>query len=167
MEVVSKEALIESILAGRKDLERSLEGLSETELSQPGVVGDWSVKDLLAHLFDWEQRCLGWYEAGLCEEDVPVPAFGFSWEDLDRLNQQIYEKHRERDLHDVLAEFHCSYDELLATVVGMSEGELFTPGHFSWTGVDPLAGFVMANTGEHYRWASELLCEWKKGLCEG
>lgn len=32
----------------------------------PGVVGDWPVKDVLAHLVAWEQMCLGWYEADGC-----------------------------------------------------------------------------------------------------
>jgi hypothetical protein len=33
----------------------SYAGLPETRLVQPGVVDDWSVKDIVAHVTTWEQ----------------------------------------------------------------------------------------------------------------
>ena len=36
----------------------SYAGLSEADLVTPGVVGDWSVKDILAHVTTWEEEAL-------------------------------------------------------------------------------------------------------------
>jgi hypothetical protein len=36
----------------------SYAGLPETRLVQPGVVDDWSVKDIVAHVTTWEQEAL-------------------------------------------------------------------------------------------------------------
>lgn len=36
----------------------AIAGLDEAALAEPGVVGEWSVKDLLGHVAAWEQRAL-------------------------------------------------------------------------------------------------------------
>ena len=36
----------------------SFEGLAEGAMLEPGVAGDWSVKDVLAHVFVWERECM-------------------------------------------------------------------------------------------------------------
>ena len=33
-------------------------GLSEPQLSAPGVVGNWSVRDIIAHVTTWEEEAL-------------------------------------------------------------------------------------------------------------
>jgi hypothetical protein len=104
---------------------------SRVEMAQPGAVGEWSVKDVLAHLFDWEQRFVGWYEAGRRGEVPPTPAPRMMWKELGRLNQQVFEKHRQRKLDDVLAEFDASYRRTLATVQAMPEDEMFQVGRYA------------------------------------
>lgn len=106
---LNKDIILERIRVERRRLEKNLAELSEDEMLQPGVVGEWSVKDLLAHLVDWEQRFLRWYDEGLRGLIPETPEPGLTWQDLDILNQRIFEKHRHRALDDVLAEFHASY----------------------------------------------------------
>jgi hypothetical protein len=36
----------------------SYAGLSTAELMEPGVTGDWSVRDILAHVTTWEEEAL-------------------------------------------------------------------------------------------------------------
>jgi hypothetical protein len=72
----TKEAIIERLHTERRRLEQKLAGLSPEEMTQPGVVGDWSVKDVLAHLADWEQMCLGWCAACDRGEKPETPAPG-------------------------------------------------------------------------------------------
>jgi hypothetical protein len=47
---------------------------------------------------------------------------------MDTLNQQIYEKHRDRSLEDVQAEFQRSYQRVLRAVEEIPEEDIFTPG---------------------------------------
>jgi hypothetical protein len=159
---LSKAKILEDIQIERRRLEKNLAELSVDEMTQPGAVGDWSVKDVLAHLIDWEQRFLAWYQAGLRGEVPETPAPGLTWGDLDILNQQIFEKHQDRTLADVLAEFHNSYQQVLATVQSIPEKEMFQAGFYAWTGQGNLVGYIRANTGNHYRWAKTQILRWMK-----
>ncbi len=59
----TKDELINDILVEHKRLERNISDLSETDMLQQGVVGEWSIKDVLAHIVAWEQLFLNWYES--------------------------------------------------------------------------------------------------------
>ncbi len=162
---MNKKTILDSIHVERRRLVENLALLSEEELVQPGVVGEWSVKDLLAHLVDWEQRFLGWYRAGLRGQVPETPAPGLTWGQLHVLNRQIFERNRHRPLDDVMAEFHASYHETLETVEAIPGPDIFAPGRFAWTGRESLATYILANTASHYRWAKTQLRKWikKKG----
>jgi hypothetical protein len=163
---LNKGVILERIETERRRLEENLATLSEEQMEVAGVVGAWSVKDLLAHLADWEQRFIGWYEAGLRDEVPEIPAPGIGWEELDVLNQQIYERHRDRSLEEVRRDFQASYEQVLTTVQGMAEEELFAVGRYAWLGEGNLVGYVLANTAHHYRWAKDQIRDWLKARGE-
>ena len=50
--------LLRRLEAAWADLEASYTGLSNAQLMQPGVAGDWSVRDILAHVTTWEEEAL-------------------------------------------------------------------------------------------------------------
>ncbi|MHA2143097.1 MAG: ClbS/DfsB family four-helix bundle protein [Candidatus Thorarchaeota archaeon] len=158
----TKEKIIESIHTERRRLEKNLASLSDEEMLIPSVIAEWSVKDIMAHLFDWEQRFLGWYEAGLRGEVPETPAPGLKWSQLRILNQQVFEKHQNRTLADVKAEFQSSYERLLNTVNGIPEEDMYEVGRFAWTGNGNIAGFILANSASHYRWAKTRIRKWMK-----
>lgn len=152
----TKEQVIDRIHAERKNLDEKIDGLSPVEMTTPGALGHWSVKDLLAHLVDWERRFAGWYEAGLRCELPHLPEEGFDWEQLPALNQQGYERHKDRPLQDVLANYLASHQQILALVDCMTEEEIFEVGRYAWTGeTSSMAPYLAANTYSHYRWAAE------------
>jgi hypothetical protein len=155
-----KNGVLQSIETERRRLESNLASLSNEEMTEPGVIGDWSVKDILAHLVDWEQRFLGWYQAGLRGEVPETPAPGLTWNDLDELNRRIYEQNRERSLQSVMQEFNRSYNQVLETVNAIPEEDIFPVGRYTWTGKGNLAGYILANTANHYRWAKTGIRKW-------
>lgn len=159
---LNKALVLERIQTEQRRLEASLEELTQEQMEVAGVVGDWSVKDVLAHLVEWEQMFVGWYQAGLRGEVPQVPAPGIGWGELDRLNRQIYAKHRDRDLDQILEEFRASYDKALATIQEMSEAEMFTPGRYAWLGEGSLVNYILANTANHYRWAKDKIRDWAR-----
>ena len=128
---------------------------------EPGVVGEWSAKDVLAHLIEWEQMCLGWYRAGLRGEVLETPAPGYRWNQTPELNQMIYEKHRDRSLDEVLAQFGASHREILGVIQGLSDEELFTAGRYAWTKKLTMGTYFVSATSSHYLWARK---EIRKGL---
>jgi hypothetical protein len=53
-----REELVHYLERARNELLASFRGLPAKEMTQPGVVGEWSVKDVLAHVTSWEEQVL-------------------------------------------------------------------------------------------------------------
>jgi hypothetical protein len=153
MDYLTKETLLEAIRFERGRLEQKVADLSPKEMIWPGSMDDWSVKDILAHLVDWEQRLIAWYRAGKRGEVPETPAPGKTWRDLPALNQEGFERHRDEPLEQVMNLFQRSYQQTLGLVEGMSEEEIYTAGLYEWTGEESLYDYIAANTFKHYNWA--------------
>lgn len=160
----SKGELLDIIDIERTKLNDVLGELSKAQMEIPGACENWSVKDILSHLVDWEQRCLRWYMAGLLGEVPKTPDKVYNWHQLPALNQTIYEKHKDKSLEQVHQEYDSSFKEFMAEIEKMSEEALFLPQYFEWTGKGLLCEYVNANTANHYRWASKLICKFTRNL---
>lgn len=148
--ITSKAALWDTMHSARAALEGALARFDEGALVTAEVTGDWTPKDTMAHIADWEQRFLRWYRAGQRGEVVERPETGMTWDDLDRLNREVVERSRARSLDEVRAEFAASYRAILDAVTAMDEDELFTVGRYAWTKKHPLLPYLRSNTDEHY-----------------
>ena len=94
--------------------------------------------------------------------EIPeLPALGYKWSETPQLNQHIFEKYRDLPLDNVLERFQTSHQEILATIQGLSNDELFTAGHFAWTKKNTLGTYMVSATCSHYLWARK---EIRKGL---
>ncbi|MDD5370113.1 MAG: ClbS/DfsB family four-helix bundle protein [Anaerolineaceae bacterium] len=157
----TKDQLISDSRTEYSGLERLIANLSPDEMVKPGVMGDWSVKDILAHLSEWHCMVLSWYESGLRGMALPIPAKGFKWSQLPALNQQIYLRYRDQPLDEVLSRFRGFHHQVMKLIDDLTPEELFTPGYYTWTKKNHLAAYIVCCTGGHYRWAST---EIRKGI---
>jgi hypothetical protein len=105
----SKPEIIQQLQAERRRLEANLSRLTPQNYLMPGVVGEWSVKDILAHLAHWEARMPVWIEAARRGDPVETPSPGLTWQQLDLFNQQIYAEHRDQSLDEVMAYFQDTH----------------------------------------------------------
>jgi hypothetical protein len=149
----TKEELLESIHDSRASLEKKFSKLTPPQMVWPGSMDNWSVKDILSHLVDWEARFVNWYQVGKRGEVPETPAPGMTWRELPKLNQIGYEKHKDESLDEVMVNYKTSYQEILAIIEEMTEEEIFKPGVYEWTGNSPLLSWIAANTSSHYQWA--------------
>ena len=159
---ISKREILEAIRVERQALEAAINPLTEIQMAQPGVEHDWSVKDILAHITDWEIRLVAWIEESLVGEVPQRPAPGMTWDDLDLLNQQTYLANKDRPLDAVLTDFHSSYQGAFKTVQALSEDDLVNTQRFAWRDGDPLWHMVAANTWWHYKEHRETIVLWLK-----
>ena len=158
----SKAQLLQDIHTERSRLEKTLATLGAAEMVQPGAVGTWSVKDVLAHLAAWEKLFLAWYQAGL-QGSAPVTLpVGMGKRAIDTLNHEIYAQNQGRGMEEVLAEFQASYQQILVVIEGIPESDMFSRGCFSWTGELTLADYIAGNTCNHYAWARSQIRKWVK-----
>ena len=73
-----KQELLSEIRLERAALDDALAPLTPRHMTMAGVTkGGWSVKDVLAHLVEWQAMNLDWYAAGLRGERPAIPAPGF------------------------------------------------------------------------------------------
>lgn len=134
-------------------LETLIAGVSPEEMQHPGTAGDWSIKDILAHLYEWQRMFFTWYEAGLRGEKAEMPAPGYKWSQLPALNHAIYLSYRDLPLEEVLALFRESHKRTLALIHSLNTEDLETPGRYVWSGEHRLLSFISSICGSHYRWA--------------
>lgn len=157
VEPISKAELLNAIRVERQKLEQTLARLDQAQMTEPRVEGEWSVKDILAHLVAWEGRMVRWLGEAHRGQVPQIPA---TWDDVHQLNAQSYREQRDRSLEDVLLDFHRSYREALETVEAFPEGDLVDPDRFVWRKGQPLWVMVAANTSWHYKEHTESIRTW-------
>lgn len=141
-------------------VQRTLDIMSPEQMHIPDVQGFWSVKDTIAHLSAWHNRVLVWL-ATARQDEVPVtPDVGYTWDEIDRMNDERYLVDRDRPLNDVLTEFQETYERLYTETEALTEEELFGKAGLSLYFRDPLWGYIAYNTFFHYQTHIEPVRAW-------
>ena len=122
--------LIKNINAERAGWHALLAEIGEERMGQPGAMGAWTFKDLVAHLTAWRGRTLARIEAGPDAE--PAPPWPQHLTEDDQINAWVYERNRDRPLQQVLAEADRSFERLARAIAMLSDEDLTTPGRFAW-----------------------------------
>ncbi|MDQ6643973.1 MAG: ClbS/DfsB family four-helix bundle protein [Chloroflexota bacterium] len=157
---MDKANVLETMQAERAKLDGLLATLSTEQMCQIALEHEWSVKDVLAHIATWERRCVDWTQAGLRGERPDKPEKGYTWEELDKLNEKTFLGNRERSLDDVQADARLAYQQLLEQVHALSEDDITNPQRFPWTDGRGLVPFIAANSYEHYQEHFEQIHKW-------
>jgi hypothetical protein len=154
--------LLEEIQLERKMLDETLTLVPARLMTRADVTrGGWSVKDILAHLVEWQQMNLDWYAAGLRGEKPAMPAPGFTLREIPRLNEMIYRKHHRRSLQMVLVDYRSYHERIVTLIKSLSDTDLTTLDRFSWTGPSwTLSDYLRASTAAHYLWARTRIRRW-------
>lgn len=157
-----KRDLLSAIERERRALDDALAPLSPRQMTMAGVTrGGWSVKDVLAHLVEWQQMNLDWYAAGVRGETPVIPAPGFTLRELPRLNEQIYRKHHRRPLAAVMRDYQAYHERVVQLIESLTDADLVTLNRFSWTGPSwTLSDYLRASTAAHYLWARTRIRRW-------
>ncbi len=152
---MNKMMFIAKLEQARTHWEDLLAQLDEQRMNQPGVVGSWSVKDLIAHI--------SWYE----REMVPVIRHrvftGSEWweRSTDERNELIYQQSKDCPLQEVVQEGRLSYEKLFQAVQSLSEDDLNDASHFQDMPEDWIPWQIFAgNSYEHYQDHLPALCAW-------
>jgi hypothetical protein len=145
-DALTKAELIAAIHLERGRLEETLARLTHTQMLLPGVDGEWSVKDALAHISTWERWMIAWTESLLRGEKPATPE---PW-DVDTMNAETYARVKDLTLGEVLDESRQSGWDALALAESLSEVQLQTVFADTWP-MGPLWLGIAANTNLHYK----------------
>ena len=145
----NKSELLEQIQAGRAAWEALLAQVEPERLTEPGVEGDWSLKDVIAHIAFYEQRAGNRLRA-VARGTTPASHPVIKNLDTDDANAWIYDQNENRPLAEVQAEEQAAYRQLLEALEPISDADLFTTGRFAWLESDALWETIPGNSYGHY-----------------
>jgi hypothetical protein len=136
---VSKAQLLNDLQDEQAQFNALLDEIGEAHMTQPGIAGNWSIKDILAHLTNWRRRTVARFHAALRHESSFSPPWPSNLDEDDEINAWIYATNRDRPLSDVLEESHAVFEQLVATLSAFPEVELFEPNRFDWLEGEPMS----------------------------
>lgn len=162
LEPKTKAELLQAIDEGYDALERAIAGLEPAQRSATQVVEQQTVKDLLAHITDWEKYVLERFRNAA--QGVNLPYRIQEDADLDRINAQVYAANRDRAWDDVYNDFVRVHNEVAAAVRDLREDDLFDPAR----GLPVMGGagrrvvdFVVDNTSAHFAEHAAQIAAWR------
>lgn len=101
--------------------EALLEQIGWAHMDQPGVNGDWSMKDMVAHHTVWNLRTVADMQAALRGQPYPPPLWPAYLEGEDQINGWIYNMNRMRPAPEVLNQCHAMLQDLLAVIAALPD----------------------------------------------
>jgi hypothetical protein len=105
-------------------------------MNEPGPMGEWTFKDLAAHLGAWRNTRLPMIEAIGRGEPVPQQPWPaeLADDDYEAINAWFQERDRDRSLDDVLAAYDGSFERLAAAIEALPEAVAEDPKGLPWAG---------------------------------
>lgn len=119
---MKRQQILDKLAATWKEFEDSYAGLSEALLLQPRVTGDWSVRDIIAHVTWWEQEALK--HLPVIREGGRSPRYSVTYGGIDAFNAMMTEQRSGLSLATVLQQ-HDDVHAALIDYVRQSPEELF------------------------------------------
>ncbi len=156
---VDKKELLETLEDSRQEMLEMLEDLPDEALVQPGVTGEWSIKDILAHLTYWEGQIVTLIfqvQRGMAK---PSTAH-FSPEPVDAVNQRWYESGKDRPLEMIWQDWVSVRKQTIRRVNELSETDLSDPKKYAWSKGKPLCEWILGDTVEHEEEHGDAIREW-------
>src|SRR5438876_8434388 len=117
-ERMTKPKLMDLLQTARAEWDSLLAQVGEERMTQSGVAGDWSVKDIIAHVT--------WGEREILEVFHRHELVGSELWDLpqNERNAAVFEQNRNRSLQEVVAESRQVYRDLLEALQPLSDEDL-------------------------------------------
>ena len=118
---MNKSELLNELQKEYQQWKALLDQIGPARMEQPGVISEWSMKDIIAHLAGWQPRVNAHIQAAQRGESEPPPPWPAHLQTDDEINAWIYESNRGRSVGEVLDQAHQVFQQLLAVVEGLPE----------------------------------------------
>jgi hypothetical protein len=146
---VNKQELIAYLGDERSKLEAVLLRVKPEQMTQPGVCGHWTVKDVVAHLAVWTSREVTVLFQAERGQKISYGVLDDGANDWANVNQKDYEQQKDRPLERILEDFRGAHKQLLKRLAAwQDETALFQTNKFAGT-KRSLAEKMIGGVGEH------------------
>ena len=148
---MKKEQLLAKLERAWAGFQDSYAGLTEGQLVEPGVTGDWSVKDIMAHVTTWEAEALKYLP--LILEGGRPPRYSVTYGGIDAFNAQMSEQKRGLSPRAVFHQMEETHRRLLDYVQNAPEEQFATETRFRRR--------LRLDTYSHYPHHENAIREWR------
>jgi hypothetical protein len=141
--------------------ETLLSGLSEAQITAPQLPENWSIKDVIAHLWSWQQRSIARLEAAQLDRAPEYPAWPAQFDPEAEgqphdLNAWLYQQHRDQPWSSVHQDWSAGFRRFLELGAAIPESDLLDTAKYAWMEGQPLISSLQAS-GEHHSEHAEYL----------
>jgi len=106
----------------------ALAGLSEEQLLEPDVTGNWSVRDIVAHVTTWEEEALK-HLPFILKGGTP-PRYSTTYGGIDVFNAQMTQEKKDLPVKEVFRQMNDVHSRLISLLSHLPESELGSKTRF-------------------------------------
>jgi hypothetical protein len=151
---MNRQQLLQKLDNAWAEIKQSYAGLSDAQLTEPGVVGVWSVKDILAHVTWWEEEALK--HLPLIINEGRPPRYSTQYGGIDAFNALMMEQKRDLSLADVLQQQDEIHRQLIAYIQSVPEEQFTRETRFRHR--------LRLDTYSHYPQHAKAIREWRNSI---
>jgi hypothetical protein len=149
---MDKQQLLKQLDKAWTAFKASYAGLPDAQLTEPGVTGDWSVKDILAHVTTWEEEALK--HLPLIAKGGRPPRYSVTYGGIDAFNAQIMAPKRSLLLAEVLQQLDETHRRLIDYIQSAPEEQFTQETRFRRR--------LRLDTYSHYPLHTKMIREWRE-----
>ena len=149
---MDKQQLLKKIDKAWAELKASYAGLSDAQLSEDGAAGEWSVRDILAHVTTWEEEALK-YLPLIIDGGTP-PRYSVMYGGVDAFNAEMTQQKRDLPLFEVLRQLDETHARLVEYIEGAPDEQ--------FTRETPARRRLRWDTYSHYPIHTRAITEWRE-----
>jgi len=127
-------------------------GLSDSELLEPCVTGNWSAKDIIAHITWWEEEALK--HLPLILAGGKPPRYSVAYGGIDAFNAHMAEQKRNLSLDEVLWQRDETHQRLIDFIQTVPEDQIARETRFRRR--------LRLDTYSHYPEHAEAIRKWRE-----
>ncbi len=134
--------------------QESYAGLSDLQLTEAGVTGEWSVRDIVTHVSTWEQEALTHLPTILKGEKPP--RYSITHGGINAFNRTMTEQNRGLGLAEVRRQAKDTHRRLLSFIESVPEDQFRSE--------TPFRHRLRLDTYSHYRKHADAIRKWRAHL---
>ena len=152
--LMSKAALQKRIEDAHRELQRTVGAFDDEAMSKLVGEGDWTLKDVLAHIAGWEQILLKFHLGGEpFDQVIALKGAKYRVTSFDEVNAHLHRRYQALSAQETLRFLSDTHAQVMAALESFPEDQLHQPHPQLSTGASASinwADYIAANTYEHY-----------------
>src|SRR6266487_6870218 len=143
----TKQQLLNQLQQERELWENLLTEIGPERMEQPGVTGDWTMKDTIAHMTTWWRREVALLAAVQRNERPPDHP---PQSQVPIINEWVHRTNRDRPLAHILRDSQDVWQQFAEKLQELPEQILFDPQRFVWMDGRALGPGSLEDFAEHF-----------------